>query len=340
MAGFLGFRNRATPRTAEMTTLSCPYKLLMCERDFIRIKTIALFERILKRCYHKTQGWKGGDKIENLIAQSVFLSVEHGTEQNGTIPLVARAMYQRQRLYLVYAENLGLVRRADTNEQNELTELYKNNSNATGKLKNGLRGMILDFTNYDLSLLIKCYMALIYAVMDSGNTQVNLSRSLQIKINKLRDNISVLTSDDATSQANNINDALKRGNSVLLDNLDNVIQTAINADSIDKALNIFYSSLAADLGLSVSFVSGILTSGMSATGDADINYEENGIKDFWTSVWRPICNRLYGQESVSFATDRWRNLTAKLQNLTYVENSSLFTEEQKREFVESILNGH
>ena len=337
MAGFLGFRNR-NPQTAEMTQFACPYKLCMCEGDFVRVKTLALLERILKRCFHKTVGI--AEENYNSVAQSVFLSVESGAEKNGTIPLVARAMLDRAKIYLVYAENLGLVRKATTQEQQELDRKYKENNNATGLLDGGLRGMVLNFMNYDLVLLIKCYMALIYAVMDSGNTQVNLSRSLQIKINKLRDNISVLTSDDAVKQTNNINDALKRGNSVLLDNLDSVIQTAINADSIDKALNIFYSALASDLGLSVSFVSGVLTSGMSATGDADINYEENGIKDFWTTIWRPICIKLYGQDIVKFDTDKWRNLTARLQNLVYVENSMLFTEEEKAEFAKSILNGH
>lgn len=334
--GFLGFKNRG-PATAEMTQLTCPYKLCMCERDFVRVKTLALLERILKRCYHKTAGIDR--KAYDKIAQSVFLSVESGAEQNGTIPLVARAMLDRQKIYLVYSDSLGLVRKATSDEQRELTEAYKSNNNATGRLKDGKRGMVLNFANYDLVQLIKCYMTLIYAVMDSGNTQVNLSRSLQIKINKLRDNISVLTSDDAIKQSNNINDALKRGNSVLLDNLDNVIQTAVNADSTQKALDIFYSALAADIGLSMSFVSGVLTSGMSATGDADINYEENGIKDFWTTIWRPICVKLYGQERVHFDTDRWRNLTARLQNLVYVENSMLFSEEQKKQFAESILNG-
>lgn len=338
MAGFGFFKNNVGkgPRTAEETVLARPYRLSICERDFIQTRTTVLFEKILKRCYHKTAGI--AEDKHNSIAMSVFLSVENGTEQNGAIPLVAQAMTNRQRLYLVYNEKIGLVRKATAEEQQELTLSYVKNNNALGVLENGLRGMILNFSNYKLTTLIKCYMALIYAVMDSANTQVNLSRSLQIKINKLRDNISVLASDDAIKQAGNINTNLKEGRSVLLDNLDNVIQTAVNAQSTKDALNIFYSALASDLGLSVSFVSGELTSGMSATGDADINYEEDGIKDFWVSIWRPICLRLYNQPNVKFITNRWRNIGIKLQNLVYVENSDLFTEEQKKEYAQSIFN--
>lgn len=338
MAGFGFFKNNtAAPRTAEETILARPYKLSICERDFIQTRTVVLFEKILKRCYHKTGGIT--EKEANNIALSVFLSVENGAQKNGTIPLVAQAMASRQKIYLVYDAKIALARKATAEEQQELSTQYADNNNALGTLKSGLRGMILDFTNYKLASLVRCYMGLIYAVMDSANTQVNLARSLQIKINKLRDNISVLTSDDAIKQASGINNALKEGRSVLLDNLDNVIQTAINADSIKQALTIFYSALASDLGLSVSFVSGELTSGMSATGDADINYEEDGIKDFWVSIWRPICIRLYNQTKVKFITDRWRNIGAKLQNLVYVENSDLYTLEQKQEFAQSILNG-
>lgn len=328
--------NTAAPRTAEQTNLTCPYRLNIGERKFIDTKTNMLLRRLLTRCYHKTAGFNEDDK--NDIALSVFVSIEANNGDTGTIPLVASAMTNRSKIYLVYSKKAGQVRKATQAEQAELSKLYADNNNALGQLTGGLRGMILDFTRYDVVLLIKCYMALIYAIMDSANTQINLSRSLQIKINKLRDNISVLTSEDATSQSNAINDALKAGNSVLLDNLDNIIQTAINADSIDKALNIVYTGLASDLGLSVSFVSGVLTSGMSATGDADINYEEEGIKDYWSTIWKPICIRLYGQSNVSFISDKWRNIGTKLQNLVYIENSDLFTEEQKQKYAQSILN--
>lgn len=189
-----------------------------------------------------------------------------------------------------------------------------------------------------MTRLIKCYMSLLYAVLDSANTQVNLARSLQIKIDKLRDNISVLTSDDAIKQANQINDALKSGDSVLLAKLDDVIQTAINSESTAKAIEIFNTALASDLGLSLSFVSGALTSGMSATGDADINYEDAGIKDFWATIWRPICLKLYGKESVKYKTDRWRSLEAKLKSLVYIESSLLFTDEQKAEYAQDIID--
>lgn len=329
------FKNGNTTESTTSHVLVRPYKLGLDEIRFINSRTQVLYEKILKRCYHKTIGL---DDTDGHISSSIFLSVEYGADQNGTIPLVAKAMTQMRKIYLVYDEKVGLVRIANLEEQQEIQKHYAEFQNTMSILNNGRRGMILDFGKYELTRLIKCYMSLLYAVLDSANTQVNLARSLQIKIDKLRENISVLTSDDAIKQANQINDALKSGNSILLAKLDEVIQTAINSDSTAKAIEIFNTALASDLGLSLSFVSGALTSGMSATGDADINYEDAGIKDFWVTVWKPICAKLYGKENVKYKTDRWRSLEAKLRSLVYIENSLLFTDEQKAEYAQDIIN--
>lgn len=335
--GFTFFKNSTAPTTAEQTVFARPYRLKIEEQKFIQLKTRALYERILKQCYHKTGGIRESDK--NQVALSMFVSVELSTRANGTIPLVAKAMESNQRIALVYNPDLGLTRIANGAEEEYLLNEYRENKNAVGQLDAGLRGMVLDFTNFALTKLIKSYMAMIYAVMDSANTQVNLARSLQIKLNKLRESISVNASPEAIATARDINAGLKDGKSALLDAGDNIIQTAISAESVEKALDIFYSALAADLGLSMSFVSGVLTSGMSATGDADINYEENGIKDFWISIWRPIMIKLYGQDKVKFLTDRWRLLTARMQTLVFIENSSLFTDDEKRTFAQELING-
>lgn len=332
--GIFSFTNKLNPRTAE-ETFHRPFKLGLEEKRFIESRTQVLYEKILKRCYHKTVGL---DDDDGNIASSVFLSVEYGAEKNGTIPLVARAMTQMRKIYLVYSEKAGLTRVATLEEQLEIDRHYNEYENTMSRLDSGHYGMVLDFSKYELTRLIKCYMSLIYAVLDSANTQVNLSRSLQIKIDKLRENISVLTSGDAISQANKINDGLKAGNSVLLSNADEVIQTAINSESTAKAIEIFNTALASDLGLSLSFVSGALTSGMSATGDADINYEDHGIKDFWVTVWKPICIKLYDRPKVKYKSDRWRYLESKMKTLVYIETSTLFTDEEKRKYAEDILN--
>lgn len=333
--GFL-FRNNRT--TAEATErLVKPFKLSLDEKKFVDIKTKNLYERILTRCFYKTAGINS--KEEDKIASSVWFSVEQGSERNGTIPLLARAMTNNCKIYLTYEPNLSLVRESTSDERTEIDEAYKTSNNAIGTIKNGNRVIMLDFSKYELTHLIKLYMSLIYSVLDSGNTQVKLAQSVQIKINELRKNISNLTSDDAIKQAKLINDSVKDGKSILIDALDKVEQTAINSDSIEKTSNIFFKLLASDISLPLSFVSGELTSGMSVTGEADVNYEDNGIKTFWTQIWRPVMIKLYNQKNVKYRTDRWRNLETKVRVLTYIENSDLFTDEQKVEFAQDIYNG-
>lgn len=330
-----GFMFSKKGDSAEKTELRAPYKLTLAEKVFVDFKTENLFARILKRCYHKTLNL---DDKDGNIASSVFFNTENNGKKNGTIPLIARAISRRTKIYLVYDSTVGLTREANTEEQKEIIKKYDSQNNKVSKLDRGKYGIALDFTDYELTLLVRCYMSLIYSVMSSANTQVKLSESIQIKIDKLRENISNLTSEDATKQANEVNDALKAGNSVLLSSLDQVIQTAINSDSIDKALDLFNTQLASDLGLSFSFVSGKLTSGMSATGDADINYEDQGIKDFWVSIWKPVCVKLYDRPKVKYKSDRWRAMEAKIKMLPFIETSSLISEKTKQEYADEIFD--
>lgn len=330
--GFFNFGRES----GKATELVAPYSFGVAERLFITVKTQNLYERILKRCFHKTSGYKT-DNVDN-ISYSVFFNSEEGSQENGSIPLVAKAMTEKARIYLVYDSKTGLVKRANSDQQKILDDKYNTVNNTVSALGAGIFGMKLDFSKYIMTDLVKCYMGMIYSIMKSANTQIKLSESLQIKIDKLRENISTNSKDDANSQALEIVDALKDGRSILISAGDSVVQTIINSESIDSALDMVNSLLASDIGLSLSFVSGKLTSGMSATGDADINYEDTGIKDYWVSIWKPICTKLYDSPDVKYKSDRWRSLESSMRSLTLIENSGIIPEETKQKLVAEILD--
>ena len=331
--GFFSFWNNESGNTTELVA---PYTFGIKERIFIDVKTQNLYERIMKRCFHKTSGYN--KKNSDNISYSVFFNSEEGSQDNGTIPLVARAMTDKARIYLVYDSNTGLVKKANSDQQKIIDDKYNTVNNTVSSLGAGLFGMKLDFSKYIMTDLVKCYMGMIYSIMKSANTQIKLSESLQIKIDKLRENISTNSKDDANTQALGIVNALKDGHSILISAGDSVVQTIINSESIDSALDMVNSLLASDIGLSLSFVSGKLTSGMSATGDADINYEDTGIKDYWVSVWKPICNKLYDSPDVKYKSDRWRSLESAMRSLTLIENSGIIPEETKQKLVNEILD--
>ena len=173
-------------------------------------------------------------------------------------------------------------------------------------------------------------------ILTSMNTQVGLSKALLIKINALRGTVALNGKDEPIQQAKNMNEALKKGESVLLDKNDSVESIAINSSAIKEAITLINSLIATDLGVSLSFVNGELTSGMSATGEADVNTDEYGFQNFFNTIFKPICDRLYGWD-LQFITDDWRWFSAMADKLIIIENSSILSNEQKQAFANRLI---
>ena len=236
-------------------------------------------------------------------------------------------MAKKEQVAIVYKN--GISRLATYQEKEQIkNDLENNNSSEVG--------ILLDFRNYELTNLVNSYYSMIYDILDSMNTQVGLARALQIKISSLRGTVSVAGKDEPIKQAVEINEALIKGQSVLLDKNDAVETLTINSDSVKNAIMLVNSQLASDLGVSLSFVNGELTTGMSATGEADSNADEYGFQDFFDSIFKPACDKLFGW-NLRFVSDDWRYFNAMIGNLIIVENSALLSDEQKRAFADRLM---
>jgi hypothetical protein len=159
---------------------------------------------------------------------------------------------------------------------------------------------------------------------------------LQIKINALRGTVALSGQEQPVEQAKKMNDALKEGKSILLDKNDVVETIKIDSASIKDAVEFVSSLIAGELGVSVSFVNGVMTSGMSATGEADANANEYCFQNFFNEHLQPICKGLYNWD-LQFMTDDWRWFQAMASNLIIVENSSLLSPEQKQLFANRLI---
>jgi hypothetical protein len=309
---FGGLFKSSSEATEEL--LLAPYKMTLDKQKFCKIKTQTLYKKILHRCYSRSEGAKDENKIASL-----FDSKERSGAQNGLISLIANAMAEKKEIGITYKE--GVVGLATFEEKQSIIEEYKKTAKSS-------QGILVDFTKYELTDLVIAYMSIIYDILASMNTQVGLANSLQIKISSLRGTVSALGKDEPIAQAKSVNEALKAGRSVILDKNDAVETLTLNAESVEKAFNFVCSLLASDLGVSLSFITGVLTTGMSATGEADANADEYGFQDFFNSIFKPSCNKLYGWNLV-FVTDDWRYTGTMLDKLIIVENSSILTNEQK-----------
>jgi hypothetical protein len=304
------------------TQLSCPFSVSISREDFCDIKTEVLFKRILHRVYSRSEGASDKAKI-----MSLFDSAEKSNAPRGLISILAKAMTKKEKIGIIY--EVGVVRLASHDERQQIEKDY-------GSAAKSSLGVLVDFSKYSLADLVKLYQSMIYDVTVSMNTQVGLAKALQIKVSSLRGTISAAGKEEPINQAKEINEALRTGRSVLLDKNDAVETLALNSDSVKNAIGLINSQLATDLGVSLSFVNGELTTGMSATGEADANADEYGFQDFFNSIFKPTCDRLYDW-NLKFVSDDWRYFQAMISNLIIVENSSLLSEEQKRAFASRLM---
>ena len=179
-------------------------------------------------------------------------------------------------------------------------------------------------------------MSLIYDIMSGAKVNLGLAKALQLKINDLRKTVAASSSEDIKNQAMSIAEALKDGKSVALDGNDKIETTELQTQQIVDGLKLVYGCLASILGVSVSFVAGELTSGMAVTGEADVNANEDGIKDFFNSVFKPIHDKLFDVQ-LKFKTDNWRKVKEFASVIPYIESSMYASEEQKKAFFEYIF---
>ncbi len=289
---------------------------------FEKIKTENLYKKILQRCYSRSEGAKDAEKI-----QSLFDSSEKSGSPRGLISLLAKAMTDKAEIAIIY--EAGVVRLATSIEKEQIKKDYED------KAKSSL-GILISFKDYCLTDLVKGYMSMIYDILSSMNTQVGLAKALQIKVAMLRSTVSVNGKDEPIAQAKAINEALTKGQSVLMDEKDKAEVLKLDSASVEAAFKFVCSLLASDLGVSLSFVTGELTTGMSVTGEADSNADEYGFQDYFNSIFKPSSDKLYGW-SLVFISDDWRYTGTMLDKLIIVENSSILSDEQKRIYAERTI---
>ena len=308
---------------AVITDIANPYKLQVHEATFVDFQTSLLYQKILKRCYAKSLG------MSDEQARNLWDSVELSNAQYGTITRIADAMTGKKELFLV--NDSGIVRVATYQEEQEIRKAYEKGETSS-------KGVYMNFQKYTMTDIIKVYMGLIFDIMGGAKVNLGLAKALQLKIADLRKTVATSSSEDAKKQAEAIAVALKDGKSTCLDAGDNIVTTPLQTQPIMDGLKLVYGCLASLLGVSTSFVAGELTSGMAVTGEADVNANEDGIKDFFNSVFKPIHDKLFNIQ-LKFKTDNWRKFKEFAQVIPYIESSMFITDEQKQEFFEYLFGG-
>lgn len=295
--------------------------------DFVRTDLIAIFTKILTDVAERTHG------INDDFQMALWDSFLKSESSKGLITKLSEAMADQSDLFLLYDKALKLLREPDQTERAQIEDDYRKQGRS--KL-----GIYISFSGYRRSQMVKIYSALEYCVIGGLNKNVNLSNALLLKMNDLRSSTALNNSQITIDQAKAIADALKAGRSSLLDAKDIVELPQPNMDPIAKALSFLNEKRAFYLGLPAAYITGIQTGGLGSTGEQDTKAVERGLKNYYLSIFKPICEALF-EVSVSYKSQDFRQISQALEALKtfeLIEDQSLITQDEKRIVIASLLD--
>ena len=124
----------------------------------------------------------------------------------------------------------------------------------------------------------------------------------------------------------------------MFDASDVVYLPKFNSEPMEVALDVLFGLMSMVSGLLKAYISGILTSGLNNTGEGDAEAVERGLRYYFNSIFKPVCDSLLGTRLI-FKTSRWRKF-AEIANLLPVLESvgeDLFPKEYKDKLIKEIM---
>ena len=309
-------------RNAQDTEISILFPLSVPINKFIEWYIKHIYTRILYDCRRKSLGLE--DKHNNVFFDS-FVSTEM---PNGLVSLVAKAMYDKSKLHLVYKADVVSV--ATPEEQKEIDDKIKDKR----KLKNEI---VIDFKNLDITDLLKLYAGMLYNALKTANVGMNITQNVILKFENYRGLISKATSDDAQAQAQIVARSIKAGKGAALDSKDIVEIPTFDIAPMEQTVIFVNGQSANAVGMPLSYINGALTTGISTTGEADELAVDRGLSYFFYSIFKPIVDNLLGV-NIKFKSDNWHKLAAVSNLIPIIEGSSIIAEDKKTLLIEELFS--
>lgn len=297
------------------------FPLALQNGDFIKYDIFSTYSKILTDTLDRTHGIPK-DKMPLMWDNCV-----QNESPEGLITLLAKAMTDKNDLFLVYKKSVNVLRLATQEEQKKIEADYK----AEGK---SATGVFISFKKYQRTTMLEIYSALEYCILNSLHKSLNISKSIQLKLKGLRASVSLNDVEIAKNQAKSIAKALTKGSDIMLDKEDEVTTATVDTSPTEKAIGFLDAKRAFILCLPIPYISGLQTGGLGSTGEADMRAIERGLKQYFLSILQPTIKALFGVD-VEFKTQDFRQITSALEALKtfdLVSNESL-SQESKQEII-------
>lgn len=294
--------------------------------DFVRCDVESIYSKILTDVIERTHGLK--EETEALLWDSAVMT----NAQEGLVSLLAKAMTDKQDLFLVYEKAVNVVRKATATEEAKIREDYK-----TKRVSES--GVYVSFKNFQRSDMVKLYSALEYCTVGGLYKSANLSKAIQIKIEDLRKSVSLSDAAGAKTQAAEIAKSLAAGRDVLLGEKDSVETSKPDLEATEKSIMFLNERRSFYLGLPASYMTGVQTTGMGTTGENDTKAIERGLKSYFVSIVKPVLELLFSVK-LSYKSQDFRNISGAMEVLKTFDlvSGELISLENKTKILNSLLD--
>lgn len=322
IAELFGF-NRSTVESDELPEI---FPIAISQSEFVKTDIVAIYAKILTDVLERMHGLSD-DQI-SLMWDSCVMS----NSPDGLISRLAKAMAEKQELFLVFESAVGVVRPATTNEATQIKKDYETQGESSV-------GVFISFKNFTRSDMVKFYIGLEYLTVGSLHKAMNLSKAVQIKISDLRASVSLADQDGAKTQAKAIAKALGAGRDVMLDAKD-VIETNVpNLVAVKESIDFLIKKLSFYLGLPDSYLIGEQTGGLGTTGENDMRAVERGLKSYFFGIMKPAVEALFGVK-VGYKSQDFRQIAGSMDVLKTFSliDESIVSAEQKKLIVSRMLD--
>lgn len=293
---------------------------------FIKADVMNIYSKILTDVVERTHGLSEDQVMllwDNCLASEA---------SEGLITMLARAMTEKQDLFLVYDGSLKVLRKATQIERSKITEDYKQKGESEV-------GVYVSFKHYTRSDMVKLYSALEYCSIASLNKSMNLSKTIQFKMSDMRGSTGVFDKDVVINQAKDVATAMGKGNDILIDAKDMIETAKPDLTSTKESINFIDQKRSLYLGLPAAYINGIQTGGLGTTGENDTKAIERGLKQYFLSIIKPVIDSLFKIKS-QYKSQDFRQVTQGLEALKTFElvTDELISMDNKKKIVEILFD--
>ncbi len=277
------------------------FPLSIEQKEFIWIDVTSIYGKILTDVFERSEGLS--DDEHQLLWDNCLAS----ESRHGLISLLAKAMYEKSEIFLVYDKSVNVIRKATEEEIEQIRADYK--KEAQSKV-----GVYISFAHYLRSDMVRLYSALEYVTVGALNKAMNVSKAVQLKISDLRSTVGLIDKAEAKTQAQAIVQGLSKGRDLLLDGKDVVENAKPDLTATTVAMEFLNEKRAFYLGMPCSYITGELNSGLGDTGQADAKAIDRGLKGYFISIAKPVCQALFDKK-ISFKSDDFVQLDSAVNTL-------------------------